>query len=912
MISQVKEQRETKEVFEDFANILNMSNDTITEFSFAEAGGSKFNKAIYHNSVTPNLLQELVQKPCNVSFLADCSKDLIHANIGSPVFRQATNKCIKQKRIISFDIDFKDIFKNKEFTDKPGNFSFALALGGKIIDLAKKNSLPMWLLNFSGNGLHVHFKLSSPWIVNDDKEYSSCYNHWVDILELIFGQELVFDRSCSNVARLMRLPLSTNWKDKSHPVKNVILHHDVNADGSKFFAELSQRENNEGSLSKAKRFHTLEQILRYFNYQKLNSIKEVGNQIVCSSPFSDDDSPSFYFHPERQIYYDFSTGTGGTTRTLVSKLSQENKIASEVCFRDLTISSSTPVSHAAGANRYACDEDGVWFSKPTDNDADALWICSSLTVKAMTRDQSNSFWGRVLSYKDQDGVSKTWAMPMEMLAGDGLELRKELLKRGLQISTDRRARQHLMSYIQSCDVAERIRCIDRIGWHKDTFVLPNRIFSKSGDDSVILQKEGDFSAFQTSGTLEDWIKNVVLPCEGNSRLIFALSIAFAPPLLKIIGEESGGVHMVGPSSIGKTLCLRIAASVWGGGDVFGFIKKWRSTVNGLENLAESRCDSLLVLDEIAEIPAKDAATATYMLANGCGKKRLDRNGDSKPVSEWRILFLSSGEVGLANHLAEAGEQHRGGQFVRLVEIDADAGKGLGVFDQIGSYQSSSILADTLRSSCSNFYGTAIQAFLEQLVKRSSSEIAIRSYVEEFLASLNPQPTSGQQIRVAKRFALIYAAGALAVDANILPFGSDDIKDAISTCYMSWASSNIGSSDFETGKILSQVRQYLQSNSCSQFFELENKLDIPFRGKCSGFKMKNEHGEIEWLVLNEIFRNEVCRGLDFRKVIRVLTRLNIIKQDKTGKSSLPMRLPELGLVRVYHLGANIFEDGEQSS
>ena len=32
---------------------------------------------------------------------------------------------------------------------------------------------------------------------------------------------------------------------------------------------------------------------------------------------------------------------------------------------------------------------------------------------------------------------------------------------------------------------------------------------------------------------------------GNSRLVFAVSIALAAPLLEVVSQESGGVHFVG-------------------------------------------------------------------------------------------------------------------------------------------------------------------------------------------------------------------------------------------------------------------------------------------------------------------------------------------------------------------------------
>jgi hypothetical protein len=40
---------------------------------------------------------------------------------------------------------------------------------------------------------------------------------------------------------------------------------------------------------------------------------------------------------------------------------------------------------------------------------------------------------------------------------------------------------------------------------------------------------------------------------GNSRLVFMFSTAFAGPLLQLVGFEGGGVQLVGPSTVGKTI-----------------------------------------------------------------------------------------------------------------------------------------------------------------------------------------------------------------------------------------------------------------------------------------------------------------------------------------------------------------------
>src|SRR6202011_458590 len=123
----------------------------------------------------------------------------------------------------------------------------------------------------------------------------------------------------------------------------------------------------------------------------------------------------------------------------------------------------------------------------------------------------------------------------------------------------------------------------------------------------------------SSGTLEDWKGNVGRLCSGNSRLIFAASCAFVGPLLALAGAESGGVHLVGATSTGKSTALQVGGSVLGGGGRAGFVQSWRTTANGLEAVADIHNDLTLFLDELSQLDPREAAEIAYLLANGRGK-----------------------------------------------------------------------------------------------------------------------------------------------------------------------------------------------------------------------------------------------------------------------------------------------------
>src|SRR6266446_4954990 len=350
---------------------------------------------------------------------------------------------------------------------------------------------------------------------------------------------------------------------------------------------------------------------------------------------------------------------------------------------------------------YRMTEQGLFWVDPQDEKPD-LFLASAFEVLAQTRDSRGSDWGLLLRWRDPDGRMHEWAMPREVLGGRGDELWRNLLRDGLTIASSTASRNKLADYRGSVQVEARARSVTRIGWHASAsgqvFVLPDATFGEAVGERVLWQTETrNETFFNVSGSLEDWREEVARRCTGNSRLVMAASKSFAPPLLELANEESGGIHLVGKSRTGKTVVLRIAGSVWGGGGINGFIRSWRATSNGLEGIAEVHSDALLCLDEMGQVDAREAGETAYMLANGAGKGRASRDGSARRSAQWRLLFLSSGELSLADKMAEAGKRVRAGQEVRLVDVPADAGAGMGIFEDLHGAASPGELAEILRN-----------------------------------------------------------------------------------------------------------------------------------------------------------------------------------------------------------------------
>ena len=559
------------------------------------------------------------------------------------------------------------------------------------------------------------------------------------------------------------------------------------------------------------------------------------------------------------------------------------------------------------------------FKRHEDSEGTVEWrpVCSPLDVVAETRNEHGEDWGRLLVVTDRDDNRHEWAMPMEMLAGSGEEYRRRLLSMGLRIAPGPFAKRALHEYVSEAQPDAKARCVSRVGWHAtaggNVFVLPGESYGVTNGERVLLQSaSSNAHHFRTAGGLNEWQEGIGRLCVGNSRLVFAVSTAFAGPLLYLANEQSGGIHFVGQSQSGKTTVVRAAGTVWGGGSLNGFLRTWRATSNGLEGTAAEHCDTLLCLDEMGQVDAREAGEVAYMLANGSGKARSRRDGTARPPAEWRLLFLSTGEVSLADKMAEGGKRPKAGQEVRLADVPADAGAGLGIFEELHDFQSPDALARHLCETSERYYGSPARAFLNQLVQISPEALSesVRRACTDFMAKHVPEGASGQVLSVAGRFAVIAAAGTLATAFGILPWPEEEADTAAGICFKAWLAKRggAGAMEFETG--LAQIRHFLEAHGNSRFqaFGKGDEGDETRVIDRAGFRRKDDDGRWEYFVLPEAWKAELCAGQDPRALAKELLRRGFLVPGSDGKPQSTHKLPGMGAKRCYHLSAQIVSDG----
>jgi putative DNA primase/helicase len=543
-----------------------------------------------------------------------------------------------------------------------------------------------------------------------------------------------------------------------------------------------------------------------------------------------------------------------------------------------------PDNYSMGKERLSAME---WRGKGEEAERVPVPISSPLHVRAITHTEQGQGFGRLLEWRDTNGKIRRWAMPMRMLVHKGgEEVFGQLAESGLSY-INMSKKNLLRDYLMSCQPQARITCVERTGWHKRAYVLPNGNLGPDANE-VILQTTGYVNNdFTTSGTLAEWQAQVAALAVDNSRLAFSLSCAFAAPLLSLIGVEGGGFHLKGESTDGKTTVMMAAASVYGSE---AFAHTWRATGNAIEGIASRRNDALLCLDEIKEVDGREAGLVAYMLANGQGKGRSRQDGELRERKQWRLLFLSTGELSLEDHAEQAGQRTFAGMEIRTIQIPSDTGKH-GAFEELHGMANGRQFADTLRERLQGQHGTAFRAYVEALAHDLNEHSAwMKAEIRRLITTMTPEGAGNQVGRAINRFALVAAAGELATRLGITGWATGEAIKATQACLDAWLVDRGHLGNQEDAATLRQIRQFFTSHQYSRFADWDDPNHRP--AQMVGYRKSPQIGNDEgvlFFVLPEGWR-EINKGRDYKKAAKLALDTGWIVRNQMNKTQGITRLP----------------------
>jgi uncharacterized protein (DUF927 family) len=474
--------------------------------------------------------------------------------------------------------------------------------------------------------------------------------------------------------------------------------------------------------------------------------------------------------------------------------------------------------------------------------------------------------GVLLEFKARRNVARRLLINHATLVGDGLEALRFLTDQGYYYDLD--CKKMLLKYLFGLgDEVEQVYTLaDKTGWVNGSFLTPAKTY---GDpDLRFREPEPDNNFTEIKGTLADWKSEVAAKCAGNSRLLFSLGTAFASPLLPLAQIESGGFHLVGTTSIGKTTALNLAASVAG----LKTIPSWRSTSNALEGKAAEFNHMLLPLDELNQADPQTVGASAYMLGNGQGKNRMSKTLSTVKPKTWELLFLSTGEVSMTDYLRQAKTPAKGGMEARMPSIPADAGKGYGAFENLHGYNTSDEFVAALETAIRQHQGTAQDAYLTKLVEARKVEgfdKELRARVQAIAGKLSQQFKDTAISRVAIRFALVQVGLELAHSFNLLPLAIEQCGWAVKQMFDAWVNIRGGAGSIEIKEACNRIEHLFVSNQHNDDRIADATSPQGTRNLLAYRSNDLVTSGVEFWVPQPIFNKELAEGVDKSDLIKEL-------------------------------------------
>jgi putative DNA primase/helicase len=308
-----------------------------------------------------------------------------------------------------------------------------------------------------------------------------------------------------------------------------------------------------------------------------------------------------------------------------------------------------------------------------------------------------------------------------------------------------------------------------------------------------------------------------------------------------------------------------------------------------------------VLDELGQVDPKEAGPVAYMLANGSAKARSTREGANRPMKQWRLIFLSSGEQGLEDKLSEDGKRAKAGQEVRVPDIPCPP---TGMFEDSHGFPCMGQFAEHLKQQSRKHYGHAARLFIQKLCDELSRNDALQAMLKEketaWLARVVPPGVDPQVRRVAGRFALVAVAGELAIRMGILPWPEGEAEKAAQVCFNAWLDKRGFSGASEVHKGIEAVLAFLDRHGLSRFDEWGDRG--PMIHNRAGTRKRSDGLEGFDFYLTPEGWKDACHGYSAKEVARACIQAGILEPDAIGKSAQSVSIPGHGKGRCYVIKA----------
>ena len=559
-------------------------------------------------------------------------------------------------------------------------------------------------------------------------------------------------------------------------------------------------------------------------------------------------------------------------------------------------------------------------------------LCGYLKPIYKVKDVDNS-WGMLVKFKDLENVEREVFLKRTDWLGEkgAVEI---LQDRGLQLmGLKQKDLDPINEYLNKFTPQFQAVGVDKVGWQGDNeaYMMPfvddprNSYLVKQEQQKVeyILQQRSSVSRkLHKKGTLEKWKSTVGEVCRGNHLHSFAMIVSLTAPILHLLKEEGFIIHYVGNTSVGKSTILEVPQSIWGLEEIGTF----RATDNNLEGVCKVSNDGMILLDEMGEVEADALSKIVYMISNGVTKGRADKSGNAKATIHFTVVAQSTGEIGLEAKLAEKRIQAKGGQLIRMPELDADRGKGLNTFDILklnpdtsNIFEDGKAQAEYLKTHAQENCGVVIDAFMKGLVKDIEAYIrGIKNLKAEWIKNLKATKGNAEIDRIIKRFSTIYATGVIASIMGVIPHTKEEVNESVTAMFDNWLTRRGGDAPYELRAITNDLYKLCIENQYLRFQNAhpteDERENLP-KDKAGYWKMEKDKGGnwflSEFWIHTQVFERDALKGRDKKIFYPLLVENGYVLKGQNGRYTQMRRPAKENAQSFVVIPASAFFDEEKA-
>lgn len=381
-------------------------------------------------------------------------------------------------------------------------------------------------------------------------------------------------------------------------------------------------------------------------------------------------------------------------------------------------------------------------------------------------------------------------------------------------------------------------------------------------------------AFNTKGTVQEWIDNVLklLITSDNGKVM--LISTFASLLVNLLDiHENSIIQLEGQSSTGKSGCIAGCSSVFG--EESKYVQTWEATKNGAVGLFAGFGSFPLIFDDLKNVDAKlkrELPSLFYGFVQGEEKTRGTVDGSIRNSRTFNSLLITSGEYPVTDDL----KGHEGATARVLVLPGSFLPKS----------KANATIVNNIYKNSKKYYGTVGVEWCKYLVALKNSD-KVKEYMElyETYREILVNKTNNNLVaRKCNTIALLQVTGFLLEDF----FGQDFFNmEALIENLLNIVEETTKEADTNTNAFMDVVEQ-LKLN-------VTDENDIYNKGTCIGsYRYKynyddNQYGEV-LIVQSTILKGIIEElGYNANTTIRAWADKGYIVKDNKNKNSVQNKI-----------------------